>query len=231
MRLKRGLAVSADQSRRHAREGFSPSRRHPASRPHPRRHDPRAGGRGGLRDRRAHPPDLDPLPSGRGRGRPPGARDDPEQPVARAHQPDHPRLQLFLASGEPRRGPAPRPPLPGPCHGGRPCHGGCRRRARARWPGPSSSRRRPASARRRCRPSSRSALVCPVLTAHPTEVRRKSTIDREMEISQILAQRDRQHLTPEEEAACRGSPAPRHPDPLADEHPAPQPAQGDRRGR
>ncbi|MBD2750464.1 phosphoenolpyruvate carboxylase [Microvirga sp. BT688] len=50
-----------------------------------------------------------------------------------------------------------------------------------------------------------SALVCPVLTAHPTEVRRKSTIDREMEISQILAQRDRQDLTPEEEAACQES--------------------------
>jgi phosphoenolpyruvate carboxylase len=48
-----------------------------------------------------------------------------------------------------------------------------------------------------------SALVCPVLTAHPTEVRRKSTIDREMEISQILAQRDRQHLTPEEEVTCQ----------------------------
>ncbi len=32
-----------------------------------------------------------------------------------------------------------------------------------------------------------SALVSPVLTAHPTEVRRKSTIDREMEVSQILA--------------------------------------------
>jgi len=46
-----------------------------------------------------------------------------------------------------------------------------------------------------------SALVSPVLTAHPTEVRRKSTIDREMEISQILAQRDRHELTPEEEAA------------------------------
>jgi phosphoenolpyruvate carboxylase len=45
-----------------------------------------------------------------------------------------------------------------------------------------------------------SALVCPVLTAHPTEVRRKSTIDREMEISQILAKRDRQRLTPEESA-------------------------------
>ncbi|NBJ09755.1 phosphoenolpyruvate carboxylase [Microvirga arsenatis] len=50
-----------------------------------------------------------------------------------------------------------------------------------------------------------SALVCPVLTAHPTEVRRKSTIDREMEIAQILAQRDRQHLTPEEEGACQES--------------------------
>lgn len=46
-----------------------------------------------------------------------------------------------------------------------------------------------------------SALISPVLTAHPTEVRRKSTIDREMEISQILAQRDRYALTPEEEAA------------------------------
>lgn len=46
-----------------------------------------------------------------------------------------------------------------------------------------------------------SALVCPVLTAHPTEVRRKSTIDREMEVAQILSQRDRQHLTLEETAA------------------------------
>ncbi|MEZ0169308.1 phosphoenolpyruvate carboxylase [Microvirga sp. TS319] len=46
-----------------------------------------------------------------------------------------------------------------------------------------------------------SALVVPVLTAHPTEVRRKSTIDREMEISQVLAQRDRYAQTPEEEAA------------------------------
>ena len=43
-----------------------------------------------------------------------------------------------------------------------------------------------------------SALVSPVLTAHPTEVRRKSTIDREMEVSQILAMRDRQRLTPAE---------------------------------
>jgi phosphoenolpyruvate carboxylase len=45
------------------------------------------------------------------------------------------------------------------------------------------------------------AIVCPVLTAHPTEVRRKSTIDREMEVAHLLAERDRLRLTPEEAAA------------------------------
>jgi phosphoenolpyruvate carboxylase len=42
------------------------------------------------------------------------------------------------------------------------------------------------------------ALVSPVLTAHPTEVRRKSTIDREMEIAALLERRERVQLTPEE---------------------------------
>src|SRR5262245_40907483 len=36
----------------------------------------------------------------------------------------------------------------------------------------------------------RSALVSPVLTAHPTEVRRKSTMDREMEIAALLGRRE-----------------------------------------
>jgi len=45
------------------------------------------------------------------------------------------------------------------------------------------------------------ALVSPVLTAHPTEVRRKSTIDREMEIAALLNRRERVQLTPEEIAA------------------------------
>jgi phosphoenolpyruvate carboxylase len=44
------------------------------------------------------------------------------------------------------------------------------------------------------------AQVGPVLTAHPTEVRRKSTIDREMEVAELLAERDRVALTPEEAA-------------------------------
>jgi phosphoenolpyruvate carboxylase len=43
-----------------------------------------------------------------------------------------------------------------------------------------------------------SALISPVLTAHPTEVRRKSTIDREMEIATVLDRRERVQLTPEE---------------------------------
>ena len=40
-----------------------------------------------------------------------------------------------------------------------------------------------------------SALVSPVLTAHPTEVRRKSTITCEMAIADLLEQRDRRDLT------------------------------------
>jgi phosphoenolpyruvate carboxylase len=42
------------------------------------------------------------------------------------------------------------------------------------------------------------ALMSPVLTAHPTEVRRKSTIDREMEIASVLDIRDRTQMTADE---------------------------------
>jgi phosphoenolpyruvate carboxylase len=45
------------------------------------------------------------------------------------------------------------------------------------------------------------AMVVPVLTAHPTEVRRKSTIDREMEVAELIAQRDRSAPTAAELAA------------------------------
>ncbi|MBL6617790.1 MAG: phosphoenolpyruvate carboxylase [Reyranella sp.] len=47
------------------------------------------------------------------------------------------------------------------------------------------------------------ALCIPVLTAHPTEIRRKSSIDREMEIARLLDERDRVEFTPEELAANR----------------------------
>jgi phosphoenolpyruvate carboxylase len=45
------------------------------------------------------------------------------------------------------------------------------------------------------------ALVSPVLTAHPTEIRRKSAQNREMEIARLLTERERVRLTPEERAA------------------------------
>jgi phosphoenolpyruvate carboxylase len=45
------------------------------------------------------------------------------------------------------------------------------------------------------------ALISPVLTAHPTEVRRKSTIDREMDLATLLSERDRMPLTRDEAAA------------------------------
>jgi phosphoenolpyruvate carboxylase len=44
-------------------------------------------------------------------------------------------------------------------------------------------------------------LVSPVLTAHPTEVRRKSVLDREMDVAHLLAERDHTHTTPQEVAA------------------------------
>ncbi len=44
------------------------------------------------------------------------------------------------------------------------------------------------------------ALVCPVLTAHPTEVQRKSILDAEREIARLLVWRDRVALTPDERA-------------------------------
>ena len=44
------------------------------------------------------------------------------------------------------------------------------------------------------------ALVSPVLTAHPTEVKRKSTLDCEREIARLLDRRDRELLLPGEQA-------------------------------
>ncbi len=44
-------------------------------------------------------------------------------------------------------------------------------------------------------------LVMPVLTAHPTEVQRKSILDAHIEIARLLDERDRVRQTPEEAAA------------------------------
>src|SRR2546427_2980189 len=47
------------------------------------------------------------------------------------------------------------------------------------------------------------ALVSPVLTAHPTEVQRKSILDCEREIVRLLQWRDRSALTPDELATMQ----------------------------
>jgi phosphoenolpyruvate carboxylase len=47
------------------------------------------------------------------------------------------------------------------------------------------------------------ALIAPVLTAHPTEVQRKSILDCEREIVRLLKWRDRSTLTPEEQEAMQ----------------------------
>ncbi len=44
----------------------------------------------------------------------------------------------------------------------------------------------------------RDGLVVPVLTAHPTEVQRKSILSQEMKIARLIDERDRMRLTPEE---------------------------------
>ena len=43
-----------------------------------------------------------------------------------------------------------------------------------------------------------SALISPVLTAHPTEVQRKSILDCQLSISRLLSERDRMDMTPDE---------------------------------
>ena len=45
------------------------------------------------------------------------------------------------------------------------------------------------------------ASISPVLTAHPTEVQRKSILDREVAIARLLTERDRVRLTADETAA------------------------------
>jgi len=47
----------------------------------------------------------------------------------------------------------------------------------------------------------RDALISPVLTAHPTEVQRKSILDCQRELGRLLSERDRMQLTAEEREA------------------------------
>ena len=84
--------------------------RYPPARAHPRRYRARPGGRRRVRPGRAHPADLDPVPPRRGQAGAAGTRNHPRQHVDQRHRADRPRLQLFLASRQHRRGPEQHPP-------------------------------------------------------------------------------------------------------------------------
>ena len=116
---------------------------------------------------------------------------DPQQHVDRPDRADRPRFQLFFASRQHRRGSEQHPPDAGaPAAAGAPRTG--------RWRATLAHAREAGFCAADLRNSSSEALISPVLTAHPTEVRRKSTIDREMEVAALLDRRERVQLTPEE---------------------------------
>ena len=64
------------------------------------------------------------------------------------------------------------------------------------------------------------ALVSPVLTAHPTEVQRRSILDCQLTIAHLLNERDRIQLTPDELRSNEEGLRCRHSDIMADTHAA-----------
>ena len=106
-----------------------------------------------------------------------------------------------------------------------------RRRAPARSPTPSTRADEAGFDAAALRDFFDRALVSPVLTAHPTEVRRKSTLTRELEIAALLDARERAGRRRGRARAQRGAAAPRRPHALAHQHAAPDAARGDRRSR
>ena len=101
--------------------------RYPAARAHPRRHRARPGRRRRVRPGRAHPADLDPVPPRRGQAGAARTRSDPRQHVDQPDRAHRPRLQLFLAPCQYRRGPEQHPADAGAA-------GARRGAAQGRWP-------------------------------------------------------------------------------------------------
>ena len=116
--------------------------------------------------------------------------------VARADGERRARVQLFLASREYRRRPASQPPPPDSrarrFHPAARHDGLCARTAEGE---PERDSQRTATLQK----FFNDALIVPVLTAHPTEVQRKSILDAQHEVARLLAERD-QELTARERA-------------------------------
>jgi phosphoenolpyruvate carboxylase len=112
------------------------------------------------------------------------ARPAAEEPERRPDRQRDPRLQLLLAPGQHRRRPPPRAPREVTSAGDLQ-EGSLAADLRA--PG---RRRHP---RRRHRGTLRRRYISPVLTAHPTEVQRKSILDAERAIAELIGARDGLH--------------------------------------
>ena len=160
------------------------TRGHAPARPRARRRAARADRRGRLRARRGDPPDGDPLPPRRARRRRRRARRAGGAARIRCRSPTcctscarsaisrtsptSPRTCTRTAAAARTRSPA------------------RRRSAAASRTRSSASRAAASTARRSSRWLRRRAASRPVLTAHPTEVQRKSILDAEREIARLL---------------------------------------------
>ena len=149
-------------------------------------------GAGALRAGREHPPERLALPPRRRSRREGGARAAARRARSRGRDAGGARIQLLLAARQHRRGPAPQPPPP------RRTRSQARRPSRAAWRLRSTRAQGAGAGREALEAFFADALVSPVLTAHPTEVQRKSILDCQLEIARLLTQRDRVALTPEE---------------------------------
>jgi phosphoenolpyruvate carboxylase len=114
----------------------------------------------------------------------------PTKPEEAAQEPERrpdgerdPCLHLFQPPGQSGRRPAPHPPAR---------RARARRRRAGRQPGnePATPARRRASGHEDIEQALAHSHVSPVLTAHPTEVQRKSILDAERAIARLLAERD-----------------------------------------
>ena len=165
-------------ARRATRQRTPAGRGHPPAGPHPRRRDPRAGGRGRLRAGRAHPQAVGGVPPRRRpRGRP-GAQDPAQVALAATRRCSVIRAFTYFSHlanlAEDRH------------HIRRRADARARRRHAGRQH--RSGAGAPALGRHRARKTVSQTLahsyLSPVLTAHPTEVQRKSILDAERDIAQ-----------------------------------------------
>ena len=112
------------------------------------------------------------------------ARPAAEEPVGRPDGERDPRLQLLLAPGQHRRGPPPRaPPRSTTSAQGHQQEGSLAMTLRAAAPRPTIRAADIAA-------TLQHAYISPVLTAHPTEVQRKSILDAERAIAELVGERD-----------------------------------------